>query len=161
MNGQAIRLRLALEAMEGMEARLDLSLTEDADLFPITAAMLETPSSALVKTLDAFLKRFEQTIDHLLRKLFPLMVAAADARRETLPFRDVLDRLHRFSLIDDPETWVSLNELRNRLVHDYALGKEELAADLSAAWQVSPMLLQQVSLLRQYADEHGLLVEGQ
>lgn len=161
MSEVANRLRLALEAMEGMEARLNLSLTEDADLFPITAAMLAAPSSGLMKALDAFLKRFEQSLDHLLRKTFPLMIAAADARRESLPFRDVLDRLHRFSLIDDPATWVSLNELRNRLVHDYALDRDELATDLSAAWEASSMILQQVSLLRQYADEHGLLAEGQ
>jgi hypothetical protein len=160
VNSQANRLRLALEAMEGMEVRLNLSLTEDAAMFPVTATALESPDSELIKTLDAFLKRFEQTADHLLRKLFPLTIAAADASREVLPFRDVLDRLHRFSLIDEPATWVSLNELRNRLVHDYALDNEELAADLSAAWHLSPMLLQQVSTLRQYASEHGLLAQG-
>jgi hypothetical protein len=160
VNGQATRLRLALEAMEGMEVRLNLSLTEDAAMFPVTATTLESPGSEMIKTLDAFLKRFEQITDHLLRKLFPLTIAAADASREVLPFRDVLDRLHRFSLIDEPAMWVSLNELRNRLVHDYALDNEELAADLSAAWQLSPMLLQQVSTLRQYASEHGLLAQG-
>lgn len=161
MNDQAVRLRLAFEAMEGMEVRFNLSLAEDVAVFPVAAAALENPSSELTKTLDAFLKRFEQTTDHLLRKMFPLMIAAAEASREVLPFRDVLDRLHRFSLIDDPATWVSVNDLRNRLVHDYALDKEELAADLSAAWQISPMLLQQISILRQYASEHGLLVQGQ
>ena len=160
MNGQATRLRLALEAMEGMEVRLNLSLAEDAAMFPVTAITLANPSSELIKTLDAFLKRFEQTADHLLRKLFPLTIAAADASREVLPFRDILDRLHRFSLIDDPATWVSLNDLRNRLVHDYALDNEELAAYLSAAWHLSPMLLEQVSTLRQYASEHGLLAQG-
>lgn len=38
MNGRAAKLRLAFEAMEGIEAQLSLSLTEDAALLPITAA---------------------------------------------------------------------------------------------------------------------------
>ena len=129
MTVRAARLVDVFEALDMMSERLGWSLRDDTALFPVDPAMLRDRATA--QALDAFLKRFEQTCDHILRKLFPALVASVEIEYLVRPFLDVLDRLHRFGVIDDPATWIRMIELRNRLVHDYALDANTLAEELT------------------------------
>lgn len=154
------RLTQALDALLPMEARLQLSLGDDAHWFPVTAETLGNGDVDGLRARDAFLQRFQQTSDHLLRKLFPRLLAAMEASAEPMPFVDVLEHLHRFGLVDDPLDWATLSELRNRLIHDYAMERAELAQDLNLAWTMSPAILAQIARIRAYAADHHLVPEG-
>lgn len=158
MTPESVRLSDVFRAIDLISERLRWSLREDAMLFPVDPSALDNHEAA--RSLDAFLKRFEQSCDHLLRKLFPALVAAAEADPSTHPLLDVLDRLHRQGVIDSPATWLGINNLRNRLVHDYALDRPVLARELTAAWNAAPTILDQIATARAYASEHGLLAQG-
>lgn len=156
MTARAARLTDVFAALKTMQERLEWSLHDDAHLFPVAASSVRDRRTA--ESLDAFLKRFEQTTDHILRRLFPALVAAAEIEYLVRPLLDVLDQLHRLGVIDDPATWVRMIDLRNRLVHDYALDAALLAGELNAAWGAAPMLIVQIATARRYAEQHELLM---
>lgn len=112
-------------------ARLRESVEEDGHLFPLSASSFDRVSR---KALDAYLQRFQQVYDILARKLMPAMHAylAADARPRS--FRDMLDAFERLDLIESADKWEELNELQNRLIHEYALDDATRAQELNAAF---------------------------
>lgn len=152
---RAARLNDVFDALDMMVERLEWSIQDDGHLFPVDAAQLR--DRQIATSLDAFLKRFEQTCDHVLRKLFPALVAAVELEYVVRPLRDVLDALHRFGVIDDPATWIQMIDLRNRLVHEYALDVATLAAELSVAWTCAPALITQIERAQHFAERHDLL----
>lgn len=62
----------------------------------------------------------------------------ADARPRS--FRDTLDAFERLELIDSADRWEELNELRNRLIHEYALDDATRAQELNAAFALTAMI---------------------
>ena len=160
MNALHNRLDVTLDSLLPVEQRLRSSLLDDRAWFPITAQSLMDGNVDAQRVRDAFLQRFQQASDLLLRKLFPRLLAVIEASPEPVPFVDVLERLHRFGLLDEPHDWATLNELRNRLVHDYVLDRDELAEDFNLAWAMSDAVLGQIDRLRRYAIDHHLLSEG-
>lgn len=155
MSALGDRLAVALIALERIGARLALSLSADGGAFPVTPTTVRSDIYALER--DAFLQRFQQASDHMLRKLFPRTQAAITGSADFQPMRDSLEALHRARIIDDPEPWMVLLELRNRLTHEYTLSDAELAQDINAAWDLSPMILAQIDRIRAYALQHDLL----
>lgn len=151
------RLAVALIALERIGARLALSLSADSGAFPVSAATVRSPDDTFALERDAFLQRFQQTSDHVLRKLFPRVLASITKSADFLPMQDTLDALHRASIIDDVGPWLALLELRNRLTHEYALNEIELAQDINAAWDMIPLLLAQIDRIRTYTIQHDLL----
>lgn len=153
----ADRLAQALVALERIGRRLQSSLDDDGALFPVTPETVRSGRADAARAQDAFLQRFQQAGDHMLRKLFPRTVASLQGSADFLPIIDTLDVLHRAGLIDDPAIWGTLIDLRNRLIHDYALTDVELADDLNTAWSLAPVLIDQVARIRAYALDHSLL----
>lgn len=151
------RLAVAFVALGRIGARLRASLERDAAAFPVTPSTVRRVDADAATARDAFLQRFQQTSDHLLRKLLPRSLAAIDGSAEFRPMRDMLDALERAGAIDSPDPWLTLIELRNRLIHEYALSDQELAADLNDAWVMAPWLLDQIARMRDYALAHNLL----
>ena len=121
----------------GPLARLHESVTEDANLFPLSANSFDRQSR---KALDAFLKRFQQVYDILARKVMPAMHLFLTADVRPRSFRDTLDAFERLELIDSADRWEELNELRNRLIHEYALDDLTRAHELNAAFAAAPMI---------------------
>ena len=150
MNEPNEALAITMQALDRIIARLSLTLMHDTHYFPIAAKAIASENSDVLRVRDAFLQRFEQTADHILRKLHPRLLSAIDAEIVAIPFFDILDRLHRLDIIDNPIEWVDLNRLRNRLVHEYSLTPTELSADLNAAWAAAPMLIKHVNRVRLY-----------
>ncbi|HEV2569164.1 MAG TPA: HepT-like ribonuclease domain-containing protein [Sphingomonas sp.] len=105
-------------------------------------------------TIDAFLQRFQQVVDLTLRKLFPKLVAALELREERVALRPVLDRLEREGLIESADWWSELNELRNRLVHEYAMAPDQRAAELNKAWSYAHGLLEQLEAIRRHLERN-------
>lgn len=131
----------ALAMLAGPIRRLQRSLADDAALFPLTP---ETVVAADEKTIDAFLQRYQQVADLILRKAFPRLLAALEQRDERVRFRDMLDELERYGVIDSADFWSDVNDQRNRLVHEYAMEPAERAAELNRAWAFAPALVEAV-----------------
>lgn len=131
------RVERALAMIAGPLSRLRESVEDDGQLFPLSAGSFDRQSR---KALDAFLQRFQQVYDILARKLMPAMHAylVADARPRS--FRDTLDAFERLELIDSADRWEELNELRNRLIHEYALDDATRAQELNAAFALTAMI---------------------
>lgn len=159
MSARERRLTETFSALASITWRLELSLRKDADRFPVTPQTAASKEPDLVTSLDAFLQRFTQTLDHLLRKLFPRLEAAISGSDELLPIGTLLENLHRAGVIETVQVWRELIEVRNRLTHEYALDPVGRAEALNEAWTRTPLLLAQVSRARGYAERHGLLGE--
>lgn len=130
--------RRALDMLAGPVARLRTSLEEDASVFPLNATSVLTVDA---KAIDAFLQRYQQVADLLLRKLFPRVLAVIEQRGEQLRFRDMLDALERYRVIDSADEWSDIAEQRNRLVHEYAMEAPARAHELNGAWASAPLLI--------------------
>jgi hypothetical protein len=136
--------------LAGPGARLRASLDEDSGLFPLDAQSVITADA---KAIDAFLQRFQQVSDLLLRKAFPRLLAALEERDERHRFRDMLDELERFGVIESADLWSDINDLRNRLVHEYAMDPEPRSRELNLAWSMAPLLIEAVQRCLSYLDE--------
>lgn len=157
MTGREDRLRQTLDALAAIGRRLASSLADDVLMFPISAADAASDDTNVAKSLDAFLQRFAQTLDHIWRKLFPRMQAAIAGSNDLLTMRELLDTLHRATVIADVRTWLELIEVRNRLTHEYALDPTERAAAINDAWSRAPVLLEQVAHARRFAVTRKLI----
>ena len=157
MTDRRTRLAETYEALAAIGWRLSLSQREDAAYFPVDAASASSRDPATVRVLDAFLQRYNQTLDHVLRKLFPRLNAAIIGDDDLLPIREVLESLDRAGVIDSVSAWLELIEVRNRLTHEYALDPVSRAAALNDAWSRTPCLLAQIARARTYGEHHHLI----
>ena len=153
------RLRQTFDALAAIGTRLALPVRDDANWFPVTSEGAASNEPDMMKAIDAFLQRFTQALDHVLRKLFPRLQAAISGDDELLPVRELFENLHRAGVIETVSEWRELLEVRNRLTHEYAMDAIERAATLNDAWSRAPALLTQIERARLYA-EHHKLIEG-
>jgi hypothetical protein len=140
------RLRETFEMIEGPVARLRLSLAHDEASLPSRVG--PDPGEAHQQAVDAFLQRFQQATDLTLRKLLPRVLSALEASDARHPFATVLDHLDGYERIDDVSWWVELNDIRNRLTHEYAMTFDVRAAELDLAWASATRLVAEVERLR-------------
>lgn len=157
MTGAADRLRRAIDASRAIGRRLELSIVEDGRWFPVGPEDLAGVDHDAIRARDAFLQRFGQATDHVLRKLFPRLQAEVTGAFEVLTVRELLEALHRIGVVDAPRTWMEFLEVRNRLIHDYALDPQELADSLNDAWRRAPILVRQIEAVAAFARDHRLL----
>ena len=133
--GDVERLRSSLRKLAGVEVRLRRSLSEDAaaiDRFAATFMGGQALSSD-ERAADAFLQRFEQMFEILLRRVFPATVRVVDVAESGEGLLNILNRLEGLRYIDNAHVWVLRKELRDRLIHEYPDEPAERAADLRAA----------------------------
>lgn len=81
--------------------------------------------------LEAFVGKFSRMQDTLIDKLLPQYLTAVGEK--TGSALDNLNRADRLGLLGNPDQWLAMRHLRNRLVHEYVEDKAELAAALSLA----------------------------
>lgn len=146
MNSRQVRLGETFEVIGGPLARLGRSLRDDGP------AILKSEPDKIGHDLlatDAFLQRFQQVADLTMRKLFPRLLAVLESSDALHPFGVVLDRLDGYEVLSDVPWWIELNEVRNRLTHEYAMPADQRAAELAAAWQAALRLFAEVVRIRE------------
>lgn len=116
--------------------RLRGSLTDDAWLCPFVA----DADRRREDTTDAFLLRFQQVCDQLLRKFLPRLANLRAAVTGPIALRDILDALERVGAIDSADWWEELNELHNALVHEYAMEPQARVVVLNRAWSAASLI---------------------
>lgn len=118
--------------------------------------LLETPEGR--DRLEAFVGKFSRMQDTLIDKLLPQFLAAVGEKTGT-----VLDNLHRaerLQLLADPDQWLSMRQLRNRLVHEYVADLAELAAALQVARPLVDTLLSAGQAFRRAAENQFPALQG-
>lgn len=110
-------------------------------------------SDADSEMLDAFVSRYARLQDTLGDKLLPAMLRAGLER--TGSQLDNLLRAEKLGWIASTETWITLRELRNRLIHEYMESAENLLSALQQALLGVKTLIGTQQQLTAYAHKIG------
>lgn len=84
-----------------------------------------------IDTLESFVGKFSRMQDTLMDKLLPTFLQAVGENVGT--GLDNLNRAQRLGLVQNPDAWLAMRLLRNRLVHEYVDDLSELNAALEQA----------------------------
>jgi hypothetical protein len=101
--------------------------------------------------LEAFVGKFSRMQDTLIDKLLPHYLAAVGEK--TGSALDNLNRADRLGLLSNPDQWLAMRHLRNRLVHEYVEDKADLAAALNLARGMADALQMAGQTIRGFAQE--------
>jgi hypothetical protein len=134
-------LRRGLAATERCAGRLERSLRQLSGLLPIEAARLPTLDARQQDDIDAFLKRFEQLVLTLQDQVFIGLALREGEDARGLSRRDVTELMERLHAIPSALDFREIAMIRNRLAHLYPEEPERQAANLNAAYQATPRLL--------------------
>lgn len=118
--------------------------------------LLETPEGR--DRMEAFVGKFSRLQDTLIDKLLPQFLAAVGEKTGTA--LDNLRRAERLQLLADPDQWLSMRQLWNRLVHEYVADLAELAAALRAARPLVDALLLAGQAFRRAAESQFPPLQG-
>lgn len=93
----------------------------------------------LAERVEAFVGRFGRLQDTVADKLLPALLAALG---ETPGAQlDNLDRAERLGWIVSADTWLTIRQLRNQMVHEYMEDLALLASALQSGHEFVPVLL--------------------
>lgn len=135
--------------LAGVTGRLFAGLEGDVTPLWLTA-VLGTPEG--IDRLESFVGKFSRMQDTLMDKLLPAFLLAAGERTGTA--LDNLNLAQKLGFVSDPDAWLAMRLLRNRLVPEYVDDPAELAAALQRARQLTRQLSETHAAIRRYADEH-------
>lgn len=116
-------------------------------------AVLATPEG--IDRLESFVGKFSRMQDTMMDKLLPIFLQACGERTGTA--LDNLNLAQRLGFVEDPDAWLAMRRIRNRLVHEYVEDLEELAAALAKARQLTTELTNTYASIRDYAVGHYML----
>jgi hypothetical protein len=135
--------------LAGVSGRLFSSL--DGEVTPDwLKRVLETPEG--IDRLESFVGKFSRMQDTMMDKLLPAFLVATGERTGTA--LDNLNLAHKLGFVADPDAWLAMRLLRNRLVHEYVDDLTELAAALGKARDLASHLAATYYAIRSYADAH-------
>jgi uncharacterized protein with HEPN domain len=105
-----------------------------------------------IDRLESFVGKFSRMQDTMMDKLLPAFLLAVGERTGTA--LDNLNLAQKLGFVSDPDAWLAMRLLRNRLVHEYVDDLAELAAALQRARELTRELRETHRSIRDYADEH-------
>jgi DnaJ-domain-containing protein 1 len=89
--------------------------------------------SQKTQVMDSFIYRFSKIQDSMGDKLFPLILRELMEYRNSMPLKDVLNRLEKLELIPSADRWKEYRELRNILTHEYPDNEDEILEGIALA----------------------------
>ena len=135
-------LRRGVSAMERCAVRLRRSLARLDAFFPIQASRLQNLAPERQDDVDAFLKRFEQLVLTLQDQVFVGLAILEGENPREMSRRDLAELMERLGAIPSGRQFRDFVAVRNRLAHLYPEDPARQAANLNAAYQSAPLLLQ-------------------
>lgn len=102
-----------------------------------------------IDRLESFIGKFSRMQDTMMDKLLPTFLLAIGERSGTA--LDNLNRAQKLSFVTDPDAWLAMRMLRNRLVHEYVEDPAELAAALAKAYELTAELSGSYRAIHDYA----------
>lgn len=110
-----------------------------------------------LRLVNSFLFSFSKIQDRMGAKLFKLLLLELrEIDSDAIPMRDVLNKMSKLGLIDDPGLWDRLREIRNLLSHDYPDSWIERSQNLSLAIEGYGLLKSLFEKIRIYVDQWDL-----
>lgn len=151
-------LARAIGRSQAIAETLLRSRTRLAPLFPLDAARVAALAEEEREALDAFLKRFENLVNHLQDQVFRLAVDHARAGDTAgMSRRDVLDYLEKIGALESADAVLDATRARNRLAHVYPDEPERQAGQLNRVFATSVAALDAVHSVRDWARREGIL----
>ncbi len=126
------------EALNGLGVQLPMSNSDYDELTP-----------EQVRCLDQFIFRFSKLQDALGAKIFRYTLEYLDEDVQSLPMRDILNRMERYSLIPSADDWGYIRELRNEIAHDYPLTESDIVSILNELITKTDVMISIYNNLRQ------------
>ena len=83
------------------------------------AVRYDSLSENQVRCIDQFLFRFVKAQDSIEGKLFRYLMTLMGEDAESMPMRDILDKMERYGVIDSADEWIYIRQLRGDIVHEY------------------------------------------
>ena len=85
------------------------------------------------RIVNSYLFNYIKLQDKIGAKLFKAVLIELKEYDETMPMRDVLDRLEKLRIIERTSDWDMLREVRNAIAHEYPLDIEERLENITMA----------------------------
>ena len=133
--------------LQGVETRLFSGAEPSARWLD---GVLATPEG--IDRLESFVGKFARMQDTVMDKLLPIFLGELGER--TGSALDNLIVAERLGFVSDPDAWVAMRRLRNRLVHEYVEDTAELAMSLMKARELALQLVLSYSQIRDYSSAH-------
>ncbi|MEQ1591156.1 MAG: hypothetical protein ABL892_02090 [Thiobacillaceae bacterium] len=118
-------------------------------------ALLDTPEG--IDRMESFVGKFSRMQDSIVDKLLPHFLLAVGETPGTA--LDNLRRAERLGIVGDPDLWLAMRRLRNRLIHEYVDDLAELAAALDMAHAATHELCNAFRGIKNYT-EHNFPIDG-
>ena len=109
---------------------------------PIDIEVYENLDSNQIRCIDQFIFRFSKLQDAMGAKIFRHILEYLDEDVSSLPMRDILNMLERYSLLPDANEWTYIRELRNETAHDYPLFNSDVLAVLNELFSKTKTLME-------------------
>ena len=105
--------------------RIHEALNGLTDVFPLQPKTYANLNSEQVRCIDQFIFRFSKLQDAMGAKMFRYILELWDEDIESLPMRDILNRLERYLIVPSVSEWLYIRELRNEIAHDYPIDEKD------------------------------------
>ncbi len=125
------RLRREFDVCDRHIMRINEALLSIGVQVPMSIDVYEDLTAEQIRCVDQFVFRFSKLQDAMGAKIFRYVLALLDEDVDTLPMRDILNRMERYKLISSAEDWVYIRELRNEIAHDYPMMESDLVATIN------------------------------
>lgn len=126
----------------GLAAKLRDVLVQLAPYLPFDAERVEAVEAANSLLTDAFLKRFENLVNHLQNQLWRRVAVEQGFRNPAdMSRRDLADLMEKLGLLASADDFVEVVRVRNRLSHLYPGDPARQATRLNQAHKQSAVLL--------------------
>ncbi len=112
--------------------RINEAYEDMRDIIPLTVERYKNLTKDQVQDIDQYIFRFSKLQDTMGDKLFRLVLQRYEGTNESLPFRDILNKLEKYGCINSAKEWTYLRKLRNEIAHQYDDEAEEMTQAINA-----------------------------
>ncbi len=127
----SIKLKKYINECDKHVQRINEAYGDLKNSLPITSQKYKNLTKDEVQALDQYLFRFAKLQDTMSDKIFKLVITIYEQSDETLPFKDILNRLEKYNFIQNAKEWSYLRKVRNEISHQYDDEPEEMAEALN------------------------------
>lgn len=114
--------------------RAKLALSEIEEFEELSSDIFEDFEK--IKTIDTFIYRFIKFQDMMGDKLFKQFLNELGEYRDSMPLIEVLDKLEKFQIIDNSNSWMEYRKLRNILTHEYPNNESDIIEGIKISIKV-------------------------
>ena len=125
------RLSYLLETIDALFKSCDIDYAALSELDRDATLFTDYEKQRIV---NSFLFNYMKLQDKIGAKLFKsILFELREIDDDTIPMKDVLNRLEKLGLIEQASQWDTLREIRNAIAHEYPLDMEERLENIAIA----------------------------